>query len=262
MRTVLVLLVLALAALIVVGAVRPLIEEPAADPVAAAPSAADAPVTPSPRAASRQAGSLPSFDAPTRQALRAELIRSAEATFIDSLFASTDSLLRRWPDSSVRRLRVRLQEGGAADFAPRFPGFVREAMGVWEAQLPGLRFVPTFDSTDADITVRWIGQFDFDRAGQTDLTWDLSGRVRRATVLLALRSSTGRRIPDDDLRAVAIHEFGHALGLPHSADSTDVMFPVTRTARASDRDRRSLALLYRLPIGSIREGPSTRVRGR
>ena len=33
----------------------------------------------------------------------------------------------------------------------------------------------------------------------------------------------------------------------------DVMFPVTRTARLSQRDRSTLALLYELPLGSVRE---------
>lgn len=260
MRAFLSLIVLALAGLILFGAVRQAMHVPPDGLVAGArpPAGPDS----GPSAAleadtgGRFAGSLPSFDAPTRASLRAELLREAQATYIDSLFASTDSLLRRWPDSSLRRLRVRIVEGGAPEYAPRFPTFVREAYSAWENALPGLRFVPAYDSTDADITVRWIDKFDFDRAGQTDLTWDLSGRVRRATVLLAVHSNTGRRIPDDDLKAVAVHEFGHALGLPHSADTTDVMYPITRAPHASERDRRSLALLYRLPMGSLKAMPA------
>jgi predicted Zn-dependent protease len=257
MRTLLGLLVLAFAGLILFGFVRQSLPTPpdglSADARQAVTDAALGDTIVTARTPfSRTAGRLPSFDAPTREMLRAELRREAQATYIDSLFATTDSLLRRWPDSSVRRLRVRLIEGGPADYAPRFAAFVREAQTTWENQLPGVRFVPAFDSTDTDITVRWIDHFEFDRAGQTDLTWDLAGRVRRATVTLGVRSQNGRRIPDDDLRAVVLHEFGHALGLPHSADSTDVMYPVTKTGNASERDRRSLALLYRLPMGSIK----------
>jgi YD repeat-containing protein len=101
--------------------------------------------------------------------------------------------------------------------------------------------------------VHWIDRFDFDRAGQTDLTWDQQGRVRRAAVSLALRTSTGVTFNDSALLAVAVHEAGHAIGLPHSADSNDVMFSSTRTGDLSARDIRTATVLYQLPPGSVRD---------
>src|SRR4029079_17179759 len=89
----------------------------------------------------------------------------------------------------------------------------------------------------------------------TDLTWDQSGRVRRALVSLAVRTNTGVVLPDDALLSVAVHETGHAIGLPPSSDSSDVMFPATRTGTLSDRDRRTAAVLYRLPPGPVRGIP-------
>jgi predicted Zn-dependent protease len=132
-------------------------------------------------------------------------------------------------------------------------GFVHEALGRWENAGIGVRFTTVSDTNDADILVRWIDHFDFDRAGQTDLTWDQAGRVRKAAILLALRTNTGLTLPDRALLTVAVHEAGHALGLPHSADSNDVMFPATQTGVLSERDRRTAQVLYQLPPGPVRD---------
>jgi hypothetical protein len=190
-----------------------------------------------------------------RMAAREALTREAGATYLDSLILSTDSVVRRWPDRWGSPIRVAIEEGKGPGWSPRMAGYVRSSLDRWESLGIGLRFTVIPDTSRAEILVRWIDHFDFDRAGQTDLTWDQSGRVRRALISLALKTNTGVVLPDDALLSVAVHETGHAIGLPHSADSNDVMFPATRTGTLSDRDRRTAAVLYRLPPGPVRDVP-------
>jgi Matrixin len=205
---------------------------------------------------SRSSGT-PTIDRLARLAARQQLSRMAGLTYLDSLIGSTDSMVRRWPDRNGAPLRVAVIEGGPAEYRPRMAGYMREALERWEGAGTGVRFETVGDSTGADIVVRWIDRFDFDRAGQTDLTWDQGGRVRKAAILLALKTSTGITLPDAALLTVAVHEAGHALGLPHSPDSADVMFPATHTGTLSDRDRRTAQILYQLPPGSLRDVEGT-----
>jgi matrixin len=225
------------------------VDLPAAKRVEVLPAPAQPPAT----APATSASTTPTIERLARLAARRQLSREARMTYLDSLIISTDSVVRRWPDRSGVPLRVSLIEGGTPGYQPRMAGIVREALTRWENADIGVRFATVTDTTDADILVHWIDHFDFDRAGQTDLTWDQAGRVRKASILLALRTHTGVVLPDAALLTVAVHEAGHALGLPHSPDSNDVMFPATQTGTLSDRDRRTAQVLYQLPTGPVRD---------
>ena len=207
-----------------------------------------------------KAGRVPTPDEArlARLSARDRLSRLSDGTYLDSLIVSTDSVVRRWPDRWGTPITVNLVEGDVPGYLPKMGDYVRDAFDRWEATTIGVRFRMVPDSSSADIVVRWIDHFDFDRAGQTDLTWDQSGRVRRAAISLAIRSHTGAPLPDGALLAVAVHEAGHAIGLPHSADTNDVMFPATRTGVLTERDRRTVEALYRLPTGPVSEFPIRR----
>ena len=238
-------------------------------PVATAPSeTVAAPPQPAPREGQSQAGRAeptetipvaPEGSQPGRMEMlaRAEIRRqireSAPYTYLNDILAkSPDSILHRWDNRILSPVRVYLAPSRVANYQPSFLDAVRAAFRRWEESDVAVRFDLSADSDNAEVSLRWRLQFEIDRTGQTDLTWDGEGNHHSGVVTLATFNQIGQPMTAEEIRIVAMHEVGHLLGLDHSPDSTDLMYPVARVRDLSSRDIQSARLLYRLSPGSIR----------
>lgn len=188
-----------------------------------------------------------------RSETRRQIRASASSTYLSEMIdASGDSMLRRWENRQTTPIRVFFAPTHAANFQPAFLDAIKTAFGLWvDAGVP-VRFDFSADSSNAEVTVKWRIQFEIERTGQTDVTWDDNGQIQSAVITLATFDPKGRPMDPDDIRVVATHEVGHLLGLDHSKDSTDIMFPTAKVRDLSDRDARTVLLLYQLTPGSLR----------
>ncbi len=233
-----------------------------ADTTPAAPSsgAKDTTVTrggqsPAPSAPPLSAdGSGPSYmELLARSETRRRIRASAGYTYLNEVVAqSEDSMLHRWDNRIRSPVRVFLGPSTAANFQPSFLDAVRGAFERWEEAGVPVRFRLDADSESAEVRFKWRLQFEIQRTGQTDLTWDQDGRLVNGVVTLATFDPAGRPLSMDDVRVVALHEIGHLIGLDHSSDSTDIMFAMTKVRDLSSRDVASARLLYQLPSGTLR----------
>lgn len=198
---------------------------------------------------------LPGLDSIARRSIRQQVEGEPDRHYLDSLFSDSDSLVRHWPPE-LEPVPYAIIAGGTESFTPDMVFEARGAIDAWGSAGAGVRLVETSDTTAALLTVRWVDTLGGERGGYTDLAWDRSGRIRRARISLATRATvTGRPLSPEARSEIALHELGHALGLPHSSYPGDVMFPVAQNSAPSDRDRFSLRLLYQLPTGWIGVGP-------
>jgi|SRR6266545_1849399 len=188
-----------------------------------------------------------------RSETRRRIRSSGSTTYLGEMIESSgDSILRRWDNRQTTPIRVWFAPTHAANFQPAFLDAIKTAFALWvNARVP-VRFDFGGDSSNAEVTVKWRIQFEIERTGQTDVTWDENGRIQTVVITLATFDPKGRPMESEDIRVVATHEVGHLLGLDHSKDSTDIMFPTAKVRDLSDRDVRTVLLLYQLTPGSLR----------
>lgn len=174
-------------------------------------------------------------------------------SYLPAMLAESDSLLRRWPERTVPPLRIHFLPTGVSGYTPDLREAARSAFVRWErvGGIP-MRFEFVNDSASADVIVRWIDRFPMRRAGQADIRWNGLGWIVGGTLTLATHTSEGLALSEDAVYTVAMHEIGHLLGLGHSDDPDDVMFPTTSVHDITGRDRHTARLLYTVPPGSLR----------
>jgi len=185
--------------------------------------------------------------------VRRRLAERGSGTYINEMLAERDSALARWPDREGNPLTIWVQPTSTvADWTDEYADAVRDAVNGWDALGLPVRFAFATDSADADVHVTFIDQFEESISGRTKWERDDSWWITDAEIVLAVHHRSGPALDVDAMRALALHEIGHLLGLDHSGDAANVMAPWVQVADLSSADRTTARLLYELPPGRVR----------
>ncbi len=185
--------------------------------------------------------------------LRQRIAQGANGTYIDDILAVRDSALARWPDRTGRPLRVWIDEnqhieGWNTDFVPA----VRDAFDTWTTTGIPVRFTHVTDSVSADVHVYFTERFANGISGKTVWSRDAAWWLVSSDIQLGLAHPGGGIVSPPQMRAIALHEVGHLLGLDHAKASDEIMSARIRVRELTDADRATVRLLYSVPAGSLK----------
>jgi hypothetical protein len=88
--------------------------------------------------------------------------------------------------------------------------------------------------------------------GRTKVVRDSRYWIIRSDIQIAtMRRDASGQLDPTVVRALAIHEVGHGIGLDHSSDTTTIMAPKIRARALTLADKATAQLLYSVPPGSV-----------
>ncbi len=153
-------------------------------------------------------------------------------------------------------LKIYIDDTETRGFGPSLYGYMRKAVDEW-SRTPGMRdkFVFVDDREKADIYFERMSTYDlipFGSGGGATASFVKKGKrltkeIDRVHLRLYCRERDSEglsRHAVDQLYTLALHEFGHGLGLGHSPSGSDVMYWKSAMYKLSGRDRSTLLKIY------------------
>lgn len=188
-----------------------------------------------------------------REDVRRRLALGMDGTYLADLLVARDSSIARWPNRTTRPLRVFVRDGEELEtWNPDFMNAVRDAFDTWaQAGLP-LRFTFVLDSASADVHVGFVDRFANGISGRTVWSRDASYWLVSSDIQLAVSHPGGGTVTPPQMRAIALHEVGHLIGLDHAPGTEDIMSARVRVRELSEADRATARLVYAVPAGTVK----------
>ncbi|MDP4115077.1 MAG: matrixin family metalloprotease [Bacteroidota bacterium] len=151
-------------------------------------------------------------------------------------------------------LKVYVKIDSNSSYRKSFSAYINYAFNSWEKADNRISFKLSEDEKDAQIVIWFennlMDKYDEEYLGLTNYETGRKKSIKKAVVEVGVHKYNNIKVNDGEIKTTIIHELGHALGLGHSDNAIDIMFPYIDSNVNSDMEYKELSSADKAAIKS------------
>ena len=147
-----------------------------------------------------------------------------------------EGYILHWGKNNNIKINTNSDDVTFTDNESNYISSFKEGLAEWNDTLSTLGISIEYVASGADVNVKWVSGDDLSKGV---LGYATTGKIIKMSLT---NNSTGKSHSDRMVKFIAIHEFGHMLGIwSHSFDVNDIMYPTADGPMAlSNRDDKTV----------------------